>query len=583
MNKYATEGNILDDIPKICNTCGSIGHKTGFCTADITHILFDAAPAVKRVDFYSSSDRWQTGEEMKRIPNTNQFELYKTFPLGEHQFKFIVDGSKWSHSPRYPVVYHAGVANNCIKVNPIIRESFVIRSFQIFQERHPPESAEGKKYEVIFLLSYISLSFIQMREKITQPKKIEIWGSWNNWESGSPMLIEAKSNVDIYRANKWLEPKQHYYKFRIDGNWVLDPYRKIVTVDGIQNHTIDFSEQLETEQRENARNLGNFSEPAEVEFIANEQLSHLYLFGHTLNALGGKLYIFGGQVRETFTNTTYVFNYKTKTVQNLEMSDVNGPPALAFHKTVVYGEKLILFGGHNEQNCDDYHTYSVLTKRWTHFDIKNNPMRCEKYTVLRKKDSGRLYFFGGYFCSADDEAERNYNDLYVLYLNVMKFSKLTLQDKVAPECRCNHSAVFFGWNMFIFGGCQIQGMHRKIFNDVFYIDLFDHEKLQWNELITHGQKPEPRYAHASDIIGSFMFVYGGATQREERDVLFNDLWALNILQKTWSRVVLSVPLNIQRCYSAMCAVENSLFIYGGKLDRGVNLEHSDEITKITFK
>lgn len=583
MNKYASEGNLLEDIPNICNTCGSIGHMTGRCTTDITHIIFDADKGVESVIFFSSHDRWQSGQEMKRVGDTNQFELYKTFPLGEHQFKFNFNRNVWAVSPRYPVTRINGFENNVIVVKHIITESFVMRSFQLEEGEPHFDPKEERKYEVTLLLSYISLSFIQMREKIAQPKLIEVWGEWNNWVQGSPMTIEANSQVAIYRSNQLLKARPYHYKFRIDGIWGLDPYRLIVENGGVQNHLINISEMLLEEEADIHRISPNFEQEMPAELIENEQLSHLYLFGHTVNSLGGKLYIFGGQVRETFSNTTYVFDYKTKTVQNLEMGDANGPPAIAFHKTVTYGEKLILFGGHNEQISDDYHTYSVLNKRWTKYDIKKNPMRCEKYTVLRKKDSGRLYFFGGYFCSADDEAEKNFNDLYVLYLNVMKFSKLETIDKVVPERRCNHSAAFYGWNMFIFGGCQIQGMSRKIFNDVYFIDLFDHERLRWREFPTQGLAPEPRYAHACDIIGPNMFVYGGASQKEERDILFDDLWVLDIRNKAWSKVLLSIPLGIRRSYSAMCAVDGSLFIYGGKLDRGADLKHTDEILKITFK
>lgn len=570
--------NVLEDIANLCRTCGSVGHLMGRCTTDVTYISIEVEPSANKVDFYSSMDNWQNPEEMKRKPQTNLFELYKTFPLGEYEFKFVVNG-QWRVSHMHPIVVKNGNKNNYIKVHPFTRESYIFRSHSELAEANP-ESEMKNKYEIFILLSYVSLAFIEGKENLQNSKKIEVWGSWNNWASGTLMRPELDSDILIYRANKFLEPQPYYYKFRIDGVWALDPYRRVFNHDGINDHMLDISEQLQKEKNSKSRITRDLTQPVPVHFFENEELKELSIFGHTLNALGGKLYIFGGQVKETFTNTFYLFNYNTLNVQSVEMGDLNGPPAVAFHNTIVYGEKLIIFGGNNEQISKDYHTYSTLNRRWTQYKIRNNPMKREKYTIVYKKNTGRIYFFGGYFCAPDDEAETNYSDLHVLYLNVMKFSKLKIRDKFEPEPRCNHSAVLYDWTMFVFGGCQIQGMKRKIFNDVVCVDLFDHEKIKWKQVETKGESPCPRYAHACETIGSNMFIYGGNFQKDDSDIFLGDLWALDLISKTWTKIKYSIEFSIERSYSAMCAVENCLFIFGGKMKQGVHPLYHDCFMKV---
>lgn len=65
-----------------------------------------------------------------------------------------------------------------------------------------------------------------------------------------------------------------------------------------------------------------------------------------------------------------------------------------------------------------------------------------------------LILFGGYFCSEDSEADFHYNDLYILNLERMAWTKINIDptNSDAPPVRFAHSAKCISKKMFIFGG-----------------------------------------------------------------------------------------------------------------------------------
>lgn len=45
------------------------------------------------------------------------------------------------------------------------------------------------------------------------------------------------------------------------------------------------------------------------------------------------------------------------------MDDKNAPEMMAFHKTIVFGNKIIIYGGQNDyQVSNKYHTYNTETR-----------------------------------------------------------------------------------------------------------------------------------------------------------------------------------------------------------------------------
>lgn len=80
------------------------------------------------------------------------------------------------------------------------------------------------------------------------------------------------------------------------------------------------------------------------------------------------MYIIGGVGKNSYTNYVYHINLEDWSIKFIEMADKNGPDLLAFHKTIRYEEKLIIYGGQNSYKISEkYHTFNTSTHRWTTF------------------------------------------------------------------------------------------------------------------------------------------------------------------------------------------------------------------------
>lgn len=97
------------------------------------------------------------------------------------------------------------------------------------------------------------------------------------------------------------------------------------------------------------------------------------------------------------------------------------PNERAFHFVAVYGNKMIIFGGHNKVILQDYNVFNTTDRVWLpspqikgKFPRKREKQTCVLYQTL-------LIFFGGYYCSHDFEFESTYNDIQVLDIEEMKW------------------------------------------------------------------------------------------------------------------------------------------------------------------
>ncbi|KAJ9616734.1 Negative regulator of mitotic exit [Cladophialophora chaetospira] len=130
-------------------------------------------------------------------------------------------------------------------------------------------------------------------------------------------------------------------------------------------------------------------------------------YGHTLNILGSKIYIFGGQVEGYFFNDLVAFDLNAlqqptnqwefliqNTGDNVALS-AKVPAARTNHTIVSYNDQLFLFGGTNgTQWFNDVWTYSPATNSWTQQDcIGYIPAPREGHSAALCNDV--MYIFGG--------------------------------------------------------------------------------------------------------------------------------------------------------------------------------------------
>ncbi|KAB2580570.1 Kelch repeat-containing protein 2 [Lasiodiplodia theobromae] len=130
-------------------------------------------------------------------------------------------------------------------------------------------------------------------------------------------------------------------------------------------------------------------------------------YGHTLNILGSRIYIFGGQVEGFFFNDLVAFDLNALQAPNnrwevLIPNSADGgpppgqvPPARTNHSVVSWNDKLYLFGGTDGVNWfSDVWCYDHKTNAWQELDcIGYIPLAREGHAAAIVNDT--MYVFGG--------------------------------------------------------------------------------------------------------------------------------------------------------------------------------------------
>ncbi|KAI2075371.1 Negative regulator of mitotic exit [Ophidiomyces ophidiicola] len=199
-------------------------------------------------------------------------------------------------------------------------------------------------------------------------------------------------------------------------------------------------------------------------------------YGHTLNILGSKIYIFGGQVEGIFFNDLICFDLNA--LQNpgnkweflVRNSHEGGPPpgqvppARTNHTIVSFNDKLYLFGGTNGvQWFNDVWCYDPMTNVWSQLD-------------------------------------------YVGFI---------------PAAREGHAAALVNDVMYVFGGRTDEGM------DLSDLAAFRITTRRWYSFHNMGPGPSPRSGHTMTASGKQIIVLGGEPSSEPRD--FHELGLVYVL------------------------------------------------------
>lgn len=189
-------------------------------------------------------------------------------------------------------------------------------------------------------------------------------------------------------------------------------------------------------------------------------------YGHTLNILGSKIYIFGGQVEGYFFNDLVAFDLNalqqsTNKWEILIQNTIDGgpphgtiPPARTNHTMITWGDRLYLFGGTDGVHWfNDVWSYSPHANAWTQLE-------CIGYI---------------------------------------------------PSPREGHAAALVGDVMYVFGGRNEEG------NDLGDLAAFRISSRRWYTFQNMGPSPSPRSGHSMTTIGKQVVVIGGEPSSAPRD------------------------------------------------------------------
>lgn len=181
-------------------------------------------------------------------------------------------------------------------------------------------------------------------------------------------------------------------------------------------------------------------------------------YGHTLNILGSKLYVFGGQVEGFFFNDLVAFdlnqlqNPSNKWEQLVQNSHEGGPPegqippARTNHSIVSFNDKLYLFGGTNGVKWfNDVWSYDPRANAWTEIDcVGFIPTPREGHAAALVNDV--MYVFGG----RTDEGV-DLGDLSAFRITTRRWYSFQNMGP-APSPRSGHSMTAFGKQIIVMAG-----------------------------------------------------------------------------------------------------------------------------------
>lgn len=260
------------------------------------------------------------------------------------------------------------------------------------------------------------------------------------------------------------------------------------------------------------------------------------------------------------------------------------------HIAVVYGDRMIVWGGYvdhvqatsTSQILSAYHysdelwIYNCFTELWERILTKGDiPPRNSGSCGVLLEDS--LYIFGGFHGLNEPGAmDGNSNQLFRLDLNTMTWECLyPTGDQPAP---CDKLA---GWvyngKLYFFGGfgpqpefgvpfqhvidpsTELSGLPRGWNNQLV---VYNPVTNRWEWPRVRGPTPSPRAAHAADISGHKVFVFGGRIGNTRK----NDLHCLD-LDKMWWSGNLTRPYDLnpegRSWHSFTFITDTRAIVYGG--------------------
>lgn len=547
------------DTEQLCYTCGCVGHPQDQCALNKVTIVLNDVPETSNVEFIENRNLWRRGNYMKYQADKQAFMLKTFLRPGYHEFKFLVDSSEWVLSKIYPTtVTKQGIVNNYNIVEPVGYPSAWIKSINC------------KRKTAFVVISLPKYSYKNMLKKLNllmfEDIGVEVVGSWDNWDKTEKMKFVEKTDkfMDIYTIVKELPISDFQYKFKINGNWILDPFRELVSSDMAPNHPLNMYEIIKKTWKDLLKPKIDANQLFNVYEYSVEKLEIFTLYGHSMNLVNSQIWVYGGYHSNSFIGLMIKID-----PQNLNVSfvnSVNGPGQLGFHKSLTYGNKIIMFGGQKDEAVEyKYFTFNTENSTWTTCKIKNMPAKREMFGLVHKKGTPLVYIFGGYYCSHDLKIEKNFNDFHVLHLDHMTFENL--QSKNPPEPRCHHSINIIDTDLYLFGGMQVVAYGKICFNDFYKININDHSELHWEKLNISGTLPTPRYGHLSFTFGTQLIIHGGTYFNPNKYINYY-FWDLYVID-TKKLLSISVKLNgdpkkLGRAFHAGCIYNNSIIIFGGK-------------------
>ena len=291
----------------------------------------------------------------------------------------------------------------------------------------------------------------------------------------------------------------------------------------------------------------------------------LDLYGHTMGAIGDKLYIFGGYGGSDVRSNN-LYEYSVDSGINIISTSTWKPDLRAFHASAVAdnnnreGKALYIFGGEYPYK-NDLWKFNPETNAWTEKNLWSDHNRPPSLDYASMCSVGQdLYLTGGEYYTGGFGVLRNYNtDLYKYEAMKDAWQRVQVAGDVPYGWRLGSTLVNINNKLYLFGGLDVQ--KDKTLNGLWVFDLASNS---WTELAPSGKPPLPRFRHSAVVHDGKMYIMGGASgvdYWENAQNALNDTWEYDPIANSWQQLNSNGPALF---YHASASMGNSIYTYGGK-------------------
>ncbi|KAI7906957.1 uncharacterized protein BX663DRAFT_465276 [Cokeromyces recurvatus] len=245
------------------------------------------------------------------------------------------------------------------------------------------------------------------------------------------------------------------------------------------------------------------------------------------------------------------------------------PSCVRAHASVVYGDKMYVYGGMNNNSvCSDkLYVLELDTFTWSIPKVFGTlPPPCRAHSLTVDPNNGKIYLFGG------GDGQIYYNHLYVLDIYTMTWSQLKTNKSLSD--RRAHSTIIWNEGLYVFGG----GNGTNALNDMYRFDLKTEE---WTEIKTINNTTARGY-HSGTVVNDKLIIFGGNDGKR----CLRDFHILDLESLVWEHMEdIGIP---SFAHSAIC-LGSFLFIIAGRNERQysnnllmLNLVNMNWETKIIY-
>lgn len=193
----------------------------------------------------------------------------------------------------------------------------------------------------------------------------------------------------------------------------------------------------------------------------------------------------------------------------------------------------------------DIWVYEPLLDKWTR-KISGGDIPLQLSGACAAVDDQYMYLFGGYHNGENYDLEGNWNTLWRLHLPSYTWTQL--EPEGTPPFACDKAVCWVhDKRYYVFGGFgppieyeKQPPVHVNFVNDdstafnirgwIDQLVYYDIELNKWVWPKTTGCPPCPRAAHAADVTGDRVYIFGG----RHRNLRMNDLHCLDFKTMRWS-------------------------------------------------